>query len=520
MTDSNAISRLIIVVGLMGLGLVMAVSVVTNPAGGLAAMVPLIAALLTLLGIINPRAGLYGLAALVIWVDEFKRLAVYYGGAYSMTVYQTLAMPFLVLAGLNVGFFLNILFGRVKIDFLGIVFYALGGLVSGAIFVTMEGSVPERGQRAANIAGYMSLVPIAYTYLRSFDDWRKFFGFQALVAFPAAAWAIKQYYYGFNDIEWTYARSGLSAAHYNQMMNFLNPRVFGFFGSASSLGCVSIYCAFSWWHAIAVRKWRIAWFFVAAVYLSVLFYSTQRSALIYPILIIPFVFAFRHRITTIIAYATLAITFISAVASSEWLLDEGLDKINQAIAVESGWGKEVLTVSTFSDRLRGWTRLNRAESYSLFGTQKEKFSDVTAGYAVDSKDYNHDLINRILINYGVIGILAVAIPGMFALFILHRTVLNQQTRQLRNQAAFALALSFPMIGLSFIGGDNFNANPINIQLWTGIAGVFVCRSQSIAGRKRERQIAWEEEQERLRLLLLEGGDASGHGAVPSYGARR
>ena len=386
------------VVGILLVGVVMAVSVVTNPQGGLAAMVPLIAFILTILGIIKPRAGLYGLAALVIWVDEFKRLAVYFGGTYSMTVHQTLAIPFIVLAGLNADYFINILFGRVKIDKVGIVLYALGAVVGGTIFVTMEGTIAERGQRAANIAGYVSLIPIAYTYLKTFDEWRRFFAFQCLVALPAAAWAIKQYYMGFDTVEWSYARSGLSMAHYAQMFLFEEPRVFGFFGSASALGCVSIYCAFSWWHSLNYRKFRFMWAAVALVFSYVLVVSTQRGALLYPIVMIPFVFTFRRPFTTLATYVFLGTIFVAGVLSATWLLDEGIEKINRAIASDSEWGQKVLVVSTFSDRLRGWERLSKAENYSLLGTGAQEFTEASRGFDVASSDYNHDIINKILIN--------------------------------------------------------------------------------------------------------------------------
>ena len=34
-----------------------------------------------------------------------------------------------------------------------------------------------------------------------------------------------------------------------------------------------------------------------------------------------------------------------------------------------------------------------------------------------------------------------------------------------------------MILISFLGGDNFNTNPINLQLWTAFVGVLVVRKQ-------------------------------------------
>ena len=458
--------------GTILVGVIMAVFVSTNAAGGLAALVPLITAILTLLALINPRAGLFGLAALVIWVDEFKRLAVYYGGAYSSTVLQTLTMPFIVLAALNAGFFLNIMFGKAKIDRLGILIYLVGSIVGMIVFVTMEGSLPERAQRAANIAGYITLIPIANTYFKTFDEWRKFFAFQAIVALPAAAWALKQYYYGFDLIEWTYARSGLSRVHSGQMLMFENPRTFGFFGSASALGCAAIYCAFSFWHTFRFKERRVFWLLISILYLWVLVASTQRTALIYPLIVLLCAVAYRTKLRAATLYSMATLLLILGIINSTYLLEKGLDDINNAIASDTSWGSEVLKVSTFSDRLRGWERLTRPDTYSIIGKGEK-----SGGYDDGNTYRNHDVVNKILINYGVIGLLAVLIAGAIVLYTLHATVFAQRNKQDRNDNAFAVALSLPMILISFLGGDNFNTNPINLQLWTAFVGVLVVRKQ-------------------------------------------
>jgi hypothetical protein len=470
-------------------GVIMAVFVTTNAAGGIAALVPLITVILTLLALINPRAGIFGLAALVIWVDEFKRLAVYFGGAYSMTVMQTLAMPFIVLAALNAGFLLNIMFGKVKIDRLGIMIYLVGGIIGLVIFKTMQAGFADRAQRAANIVGYITLIPIAYTYLKSFDEWRKFFAFQVIVALPAAAWAIKQYYFGFDQIEWTYARSGLSKVHYGQMFGFENPRVFGFFGSASALGCASIYSAYSWWHGFRVPRMRLFWFLSAIILSWVLVVSTQRTALFYPLIVLICAYLFRTKFRTVAFYGSGFLFFLLGVFNAKYLLDEGLDNVNRFLAglSSNSWAQNVLKVGTFSDRLRGWERLGRADSWSLLGTGKQTFSSVTVGFDVNSTDYNHDIINKILINFGAIGLLCIAIPGIVLLRALHSTVFVQKHKQERNDTAFAIALTLPVIFLSIIGGDNFNTNPINLQIWTAFVGVLIVRQSYLLKQAAERQ---------------------------------
>jgi hypothetical protein len=479
--DSKSITHALLILGGLFLGLITAVSMATSVQGGLAALTPLITIILTIIAIVKPRLGLYCLVPLVIWVDQYKRLAVYFGGVDSMIVIQTLAMPFIILAALNVGYILNILFGRIKLEPIAIVFYGIAFLVGCGVFFTMDAALTERAQRAANIGGYLTLIPITHAYLRTFDEWRKFFAMQVIWALPAAAWAIKQYYYGFDDIEWTYARSGLSRVHYSQMFGILEPRVFGFFGSASALGCAAIYCAFSWWHCLRYREKRFFWAFSGIVLLWVLVCSTQRTALFYPALVLIASFVFRTKFRICTAYAAAFMIFILAVINSDYLLNQGLEKINNAISPKEGWGSQVLRVSTFSDRIRGWQRLKRPETYSLFGTGKEQKA-VNLGIDVNASDYNHDVINKILINVGVVGFAAILIPGIGLLVMLHRTAYQHVSRQSRNDAAFALALALPVIGLSFIGGDNFNTNPINMQIWTSFVGVLILRSEFMRNR--------------------------------------
>lgn len=481
MNDSNAIGRFILVMITLVTSVIISVLMVTNPTGGLAVLVQVCTVILTLVALISPRSGLFVLVPVVIWIDEIKRLAVYYGGTYSSTVVTALAMPLIILCGINLGFLLSVLFARVKVERVGWLLYLLAPTIGGAVFFASEGSFADRGQRAANISLYMSLIPIGAVYFKGIDDWRKFYMMQAIIALPAAAWAIKQYYFGFDHIEWTYAKSGLSKVHYVQMVFADNPRVFGLFGSASALGCASIYAAFSWWCGFRYRRWRWFWILIAAAYTYVLVCSTQRTSLIYPLIVAIFCFVFRSRLKTALVYAFVLGVFVVGVLSSTYMLNEGLEKINIKLSSinknyfgDSEWGRRVLIVSTFSDRLRGWERLNHAKSWSLTGTDKAKRgAGSIIGYEDD--EYNHDIINKILISYGVIGLLVVALPAVFVIIVLHRVVYSAPNNELRNDAAFVLALGLPIIGLAFVGGDNFSANPINLQIWSALGGLFVCR---------------------------------------------
>ena len=301
---------------------------------------------------------------------------------------------------------------------------------------------------------------------------------------PAAAWAIKQYYYGFDQIEWTYARSGLSPVHTGQMLMFVNPRTFGFFGSASALGCAGMYCAFSWWQTLRFPKRRFLWLAASLILTWALVVSTQRTILLYPLIVLIAAYFYRTKLRTAALYATAGLTLLLGIINSTYLLNEGLERINTAIASDTAWGSEVLRVSTFSDRLRGWERLTRLESYSLIGTGTKG-----GGYDDGNVYRNHDLINKILIDYGIVGVLAVMIAGGFVIYGLHSTVISQKNYQDRKDSAFALALSLPMILMSFLGGDNFNTNPINLQIWTSFVGVLVVRKQLQREKLFHRKVA-------------------------------
>lgn len=467
------ISRAIIVVVLSLISLQMAVHVTTNPQGGLVAMVPLLTVVFSLIAAVNPMRGVYTLAGIVIWIDEFKRLAVYFGDISSNTVIQCLAMPFIVIAAINAGHFYKVLSGGARIDKTSIFIYILATMMALAGFITVDGSIATKIQRAANLAGYMTLIPVCRSYMNGFDEWRKFFSFQVICAFPALVWAIYQYYFGFNNIEWTYAESMLSPVHSYQMLSDPTPRTFGLFGSASALGCVAIYCSYAWWHALRHAAKRIFWILAALLLTWVLFVSTQRTSLMYPLIVLISTLCFRYRVTTLGYYSAAILTFILGVIYSDYLLDKGLDKINSTIETEGEWGSEVLRVSTFSDRLFGWQRLKRPDSWSLLGTGKENYSAAALGPRAGSADFNHDMINKILIHYGALGLLVMMVPTVILIRSTHLLILRTPDLEIRKDKAFALALTLPTIYLGIVGGDNLNTNPINLQVWTAFVGVVV-----------------------------------------------
>jgi hypothetical protein len=470
--DKKKLGQLLLVVLGLALGLYAVVAILLNPTGGISGLSKLITIVGLVIGIVNPRAGIYFLALQAMYSDEIKRVAVYYGVTSQLTVQEVLIGPILSICAINASFIYGVLRGKYSLGRLGWLMYliipiiAIGLLIGG----TSDSTRTLKLYNSATICLYITLVPVCYGLFNSFDEWVKFVSTQVLLATPATAWGIWQYYNGFNIVEWTYGLSGLSPTHTGQMLLSHKPRIFGLFGSASAYGCVAIYGAFAIWRGFRFRNWRYLFLLLGVVFLIASVLSEQRSLLLYPFIILGFAMAFRRFSTTALTYLTIAIVFILGIFNATYLLNEGLDKINNAIAVDTPWGNSVLQVSTFSDRLFGWERLGKAESWTLFGNKEEidSSSDARAGQ-------NHDIVNKVLINYGALALFAGVFFVGAIFFTLHKVIFRVRDLQMKKDGAFVMACVVPVIIMSFIAGDNFSTTPTNLQIWSVFAGIFVIR---------------------------------------------
>jgi hypothetical protein len=479
--NSKSAQTLAFVVIAVLIGIYCGIAVLLNPTGGIAGVSKLITFVCIVSAFISPKKGLFVVAAQAIYTDELKRVGVYYGAMSMETVQEILIGPLLSLCALNAGFLVQFMFGRVKLNKLALALFAIAPLLAlyylGGGAIGGGDSFTKRLYNAGTAGLYTTVIPIAYCLFKDFKDWVSYLTFQTLLVVPSALWGIQQYFNGFNAMEWSYAIAGFSPVHSSQMLQFANPRVFGFFGSASAYGCLCVYLAFACWRTWRIREHRIWFFLISLILFAALVVSTQRSALLSPFIFGVAAFCVWSRLRTLALYGALAVTFLVGVWQSTWLLDQGLDKINAAIATDTSWGNEVLKVSTFSERLRGWERLKRPETWSLFGTGER--SSGFEGPGLYTSDYSHDMINRVLIKVGAVGLGMVILSGGLLALYLHRQVWRLPKGLERSAASLSLGLTTMIILMSAAGGDNLTATPFNLAIWSTFAGVFV-----IAGHRR------------------------------------
>jgi|GEM_PF-2662355 len=463
------------------------ISILLNPTGGISGLSKLITILGIVLGLVNPKAALYFLVVQAVYSDEIKRIGVFYGVQSTQTVSEILIGPLLTICAINISYFYGVIRRQFTFGGTGLLLYAIIPTV--AIIMLVKGrdaGVLLNVYTAGTTTLYLTLIPICYGIFKTFQDWVDCISWQAIVAAPAAAWGIWQYFSGFNNIEWSYALSGLSMVHTEQMM-MRDPRIFGLFGSASALSCVGIYSCFAIWRVFRIPKHRFWFLFLGLLYLTTVVLSHQRTTLIYPIIVFFFVIAFRNLWSTLLLYGSAMSLFVLGVLNATYLLDKGIYKINDLIRGDGKWAENVLMVSTFSDRLRGWERLGRADSWSLFGTGKELRSDFMSNSPdYTASDYSHDIINRIVINFGAVGLLVTLLVGGSILFSLHRVVYKSPEPRTRKDGAFIMGCIVPGILLAFIAGGNFSATPVNLQMWTVLSGIFVLKKLSNGQRSFSR----------------------------------
>lgn len=432
----------------------------------------LLTATLAIIAFVSPRSGLYIVVFQAMFTDEFKRIAVTQSTASMELVITVLIGPLITICAIHASIFMkSVVFRTLKTDASYWFFQLVIASLTLGMIVFGEGDMSARGQFAANLGLYLSLLPIIPLLFPTMTEWRKYIALQVLLVLPSAIWGIKQYFYGFTQMEWSYALSGISKAHYASMITGgEHPRVFGFLGSASAFGCMGLYATYALWQIFLAKKYKVFYFISSVVLMVAVVCSTQRTMMLLPFIIMISYYLMLNKRRTIIFYVLILSLLVLGIFSSKYLLDEGLDKINSMIETDSEWGSTVLKVNTFSDRLKGWEQLSDPATWSLFGTGASSLEEY-------EEKGGHDLVNKMLIKVGIAGLLPVLIFITVVLTLLHRIVWSAPNQILRKEGAFLLACFVPTLVMSIMGGGNLNTVPINLQIWSMLAGVLIFRKQ-------------------------------------------
>ena len=407
---------------------------------------------------LRPKAGLFILGILCFYGDFYKKLAVVYGTATMETVIEVLAINMAVVGAIIAGT-MNQIFLNGRRPHRIVIMVALLSLFVSCLLLLTEGGFSSRVQLAVNGGVYLALAGvIGYQYPKP-DQSLSLSRMHYLLGLPWVAVAVYQYFYGFWDMDYVYARTNLSPV-FSIQFYMENARVFGLAGSASAYGAVTLLFTYGLWRIFQPGA-RVGWWMLGSlIYLMGLVVSTQRTSLIQPFIVLVVWQLFTHRTSTRLFYLVTVVSAVVLISLSSVILNnlESVDSTLRGITGDQGWAAQVLRISTFSDRLKGWSRLIKPESYSLFGTKQA--SSVPLGF--DDDDFSHDMVNSILINHGVVGLIACAVVLVLTVRKAHAMVFQVENTRDRSTMAFILACLSINLLLTLLGGSNIHTVPINL----------------------------------------------------------
>lgn len=475
--NTNAIIRLLVLLG----GLVMTLAILylvleSKSTGAVAALIFVVGAVGAITAVINPRFGLAIVIVEGVFLDFFKKVAVTYGEPTLLTVIQVLVVSLLTLSCVYLGIFLRMLLKVIPVRASDIILFGACAGAMGFFYIAEASGGLGRMQSATNGGLFVGLLPSIAILLKTKEDVCKLLKLLFWCIVPFGGWAIYQYIFGFTDMEWAYAYTWLSPVSSNHMLSNEHPRVFGLASGPSGFGAIVFFPIIGLYFASTVKNGKIWYLLGVAIIIISLLCAEQRTPLLLPFICAAFyLFLFNGR-RVLIAYC-LAFTLLGAgILSSKFLLDN-LENWTYQLRLAAGanpgdlndWRNRVIVVNSFSDRLIGWQRFLEPKNYSLLGRLGGSGTYVTEGLGQENfagDEYSHDVINKVLIQSGVVGLIIFFVISITFLVLIHRQHLMIADNGIRTLATLLAASVMPALVIQTMAGLTLTTNPINLVVWT------------------------------------------------------
>lgn len=473
------------------IGLILAlyaiVEITSDPGQGIVKAVRAIALIFIPLAFAKPKIGLYGVFVTLANIEWIKRYAIYYGDASVWSVAATLVVPLAIFSAVILGVLMGSLVGATKMTYVRFFWFSIAAMVI-IMILGLKGFSPFGIQMASNSGLYIAIIPVCLMLFPTQKEMMKLLDFCAVIFLPWALVAIYQFFFGFSEVDWGYASTGISPVFSKAMLSPEGSRPFGLAGSGPSFGAVSFMAWYVLWKSFSVKEGRLLSILIAIVYLIALILGSYRTALLTPFIALVGYPLFKNGKGLLVAYGAGMGAVVMMIVFSDFLLSN-LTEYDSAVSsgADSEWAQDTIKLSTWSDRLRGYARLKDPEAWSFFGKTIEGGATDSAG-KVDygSRDYSHDMINSGLKNIGAVGLLFITIILLVFLTKIHGLVLKLPPGAAKNFAAMGLSYSILKLVLSVIGGGNLNVPPTATFTWLFFGAVAIaCRDVIAEERVRK-----------------------------------
>ncbi len=144
--------------------------------------------------------------------------------------------------------------------------------------------------------------------------------------------------------------------------------------------------------------------------------------------------------------------------------------------------QQLTRLQTFSDRLKSFDQLKRADTYSWFGLDQEIFV--------------HDEVTASIVRFGLLPVALIGLVATVFLIMVHRALLRLSCPTDRRVAALLLGLSAATFAGGALVGGVFGTFPNNVYWWMTTGGMLM---MTLARPATGERVFAEQAAERARL---------------------
>ncbi|MBK8094097.1 MAG: hypothetical protein IPK32_19535 [Verrucomicrobiaceae bacterium] len=321
------------------------VDIMTGYTGPLAASAKWIGVLMVLASFVKPMTGLYLLSFMSFYGDFYKKLAVVYGSASMEAVIEVLAVNMAIVGAIIAGTINQILTTGPKPSRPVVITALISFGVTGLMMLS-SGPLTGRVQMAVNGGLYLAIAAVIAHYYRTVPGSSlRLSRFHFILGIPWVLVAVYQYFFGFADMDYVYARTGLSPV-YSASFFQPEPRVFGLAGSGSAYGAICFCFIYGVWAWKRLRTERMLYLVGSLLYFIGLVVSKQRTVLLLPFIVPVVYIMFLTPGRTKLLYIMLVVVVVTLIGSSNFLMSH-LASANEGLASTTGEGAGLVTWSVW-----------------------------------------------------------------------------------------------------------------------------------------------------------------------------
>lgn len=471
MNSSKAI-RTIVAIGILIVGLLVAVSVFSSNANRLREFIKFFGIGVFCLSIFQPRFGFIVVIVSTGYSDLIKRFMVLDSSLQFVDLYFVLGFTPLVLLGVCIGVFLRKLFSSTftEQNFLQ---FAIAILVcmglGGVIFFGRGGGMMSQLVAVAQAVSYATLIFVVPFLFPKVEERIALLRIVVLIFIPVAAYAIYQFVFGLSDFEYAYLETGLSgeARHLGQGKHGVDYRLnFSTLNSSVAVSTIcSLFCVLAAMRFRPFSRTAKKWFYPGLPLLAVPLFALAaistltRAGWFAGIVAGLCLFFFRFRSTTVLVYF-VGVLLVSSLFAFP---DAWKDRLREGfVDTDSEVGHLAARTQTWQARTSGFIHLKEDRGlWTPFGIERESGERTKEEWT----QLTHDIITYSIMKYGYVLSFVALVFLSIAVVLIHRSYFRLEEGN--EKRLYLLSLSF-VIAIGATGITNTSALqifPINFYFW-------------------------------------------------------